>query len=216
MKMTREVKIDDWIETEHGIGKVLSLHNCYVEKYSPSFLEGEKKLNDLDCVICKYKLFMNFDGSVRKRNMVLSSNASYCAQLSDEYKGLLNQAIKANENNYEKFLAFKPTKSKPVIVELFFRNKKSTDLELLKKQVTEINNDLQKPFIFDDFEHLLLNKAETIKLQDANKNPDLQPPDYIIRLYNNEYSRSGKNLLFEKVDFTINEWRKHIAKALTE
>jgi hypothetical protein len=202
--MAIEVNIADWIVTEDGIGQVLSYHNCYVEKYSPSFLRGEKKIGVLDHVICQYKLFMDFEGKIRKRNAILTSNANYCEKLSDKYQKLLNEVIEQNSEAYKKFQSYKAKNSQKINFELFFHNERGVDLDSMKESVKGINASLNKPFVFDDFIKLVDNQGLAIDFAKANKNPNLNIPDYYIRLHNENYGSKDKKLLFNKVELIVN------------
>lgn len=195
---------DQWIETEEGIGQVISLHDCYVEKFSPSFLSGEKSLGELDLKICQYKLFMNFEGKIRKRSAIFTLNANYCEKLSDRYRKLRNEVIEQNGEAYDKFQSDKAKKPLKVNFELFFHNESGIDLDSMKESVKGINASLNKPFVFDDFIELVDNKGLAIDFDKANKNPNLKVPDYYIRLHNENYDSKDKKLLFNKVELIVN------------
>lgn len=195
---------EQWIETEEGIGQIISLHDCYVEEFSPSFLSGEKNLNDLDYTICHYKLFMNFEGTVRKRSAIFNTNAFYCGELSEKYRKVLGQKIEKNSEAYEKFLKLKSKKPVKVNFDLFFHDTGDVDIGGLKGEIEKLNLAMNKPFIFEDFLRLLSDKNLDIDLIKANKNPNLTLSDFYIRLHNEDYASKDKKLQFKKVELIIN------------
>lgn len=202
--MVRHINENDWIVTEEGIGQVISMYDRYVEKFSPSFLNSEKRLGEFDFKVCKYKLFMNFDGKIRKRSAIFTTNINYCEELSEKYQKLRDEVLEHNREAFEKFLNLKVNIPLTVNFELFFRNESGINLDVMKGDIKEISASLSKPFGFEEFLRFVDNKGLEIDLDKANKNPNLTAPDFYIRLHNENYATRNKTLLFKKVELIIN------------
>ncbi|MET0116408.1 MAG: hypothetical protein ABW090_03180 [Sedimenticola sp.] len=201
----KEFTAGQWIQTEEGVGQVISTHDLYVEEYSPDFLEGKKEIGELLVRVCVYKILSDYQGKIRKRKIIITSNIEYCDPISNEYKRIINKIIHENPAAFNRFMKLECNKNLYDEHRIFFQNR-SHNIESLKAGIDEINQELNKPFVFKDFKMAVKKHGLDIDFAKANKNPDLRPPDFYISLFNENYAIRNKQALFTKVQITINDW----------
>lgn len=198
---------DQWIVTEEGICQVISTHDYYIEEYSLEYLEGNSDIGDFSKTICVYKILCDYEGNIRKRNIVKYANAKYFGPVSKKYKPTIEKVKKESPDEFERFIKF-TSKKKPFLVEtFFFCYEEQSALNDLKLAVEEIGAELGDAFSFQDFKDAVIKEKLDINFSKANINSELRPADFIIALYNNDLIVRNKQAIFAGLRVIVSDWR---------
>lgn len=195
-----------WVCALEGLAQIISIHDFYVEEFSPEYMEGKKKPGEYSHSICVYKLLCDYNGKIRKRSLVQYSNIDMCEPVTGEYQILLDKVKTQNLTEFERHQNLTVKKTPVPPVKLFFRYQ-NADLASLNAGINAINHELDKPFIFPDFKKAVENHGLDIDFSKANKKPDLRPPDFYISLYIDNFVVRNKQTLFTKVEGIISDWQ---------
>lgn len=195
--MKSKLTKDQWVDGLDGIGQILSLHNFYVEEYSPEIIEG-KSVGDFLRTIAVYKVLCHFNGKVRKRNIILSCNANLCRPISKNSQDFV-KAIQDNQpNDYEKYIAYQKKKPIDHTVDIWLKVPVEIRMQI-QEGISSINKELNKPFIYPEFEEKL--KDHRIKINLDLMHNDEYPPknNFIISFFNDNFLVKNKRALFTMV-----------------
>jgi len=201
-----KLKAGDWVVNEDGIAQVVSMHSTYIEEFSINYLNGSQAIGDLEYELCAYKVLCNFDGKPRKRNIRLVMNAEYCEPVSGEYLALLSNFKVKHPREYARFTDFKSKVPIKRSYHLSFHYR-HPDLSGLIESVAAIDSELPKPFVFSDFDKLAKTKKLNLDISRAYADPNIQPADFFLRLYNEDLATRDNKMLFWEVRLTEHDWR---------
>ena len=109
--MTQLVKINDWVDALNGIGQVLSIKQIYRENYPlTSRPPKNNQQSGLINTIVIHKVFCDFDGKIRKNNVVQHCSLEVCTPISDDSVYLLSKLKQSKSKEIEKFTMITQTK----------------------------------------------------------------------------------------------------------
>lgn len=195
--MDCKLKIGQWVDAFEGIGQVLSIHDFFVEEFSPEAVKGQE-IGDFLRTIVVYKMLCDFDGKIRKRKLILSCNANMCSPISQESQLIINSIQAEKTEIFRKYLDFKDKKPLGELVDIWF----SLPIEHIKEiqeKIAIINNELNTPFTYPTFVEKVNQHYVNIDLNSMHDQDRQGISNFIISFYNQELIVRNKRCVFSGV-----------------
>lgn len=158
------MKPGDWVDTLHGIGKIISIHTLYADDFDVLFENktfGEK-LQD----IVVYKVFCDFEGNIKKRVYLDSGDSSICTPLCEASQKIITHLSIKNTKEIDSF-SNKTSKKRIgnwLYLYLNFDEQKFSALENLKG--------IKYPISFAQYSDLISTLNLDFKIRHYNVDPN--------------------------------------------
>jgi len=147
------LKTDPWIAGFDGIGHLLSLHPMFIEEFHKTYSEGAG-IGEAHFTRAHYKLFCNFNGSLRKRDHFKDCNADYCSNISTESEKIVKRLISENPENYKRYQKLEPKKNVVEKTELWLHLDKKLKNEVVSQLDSFISTTSGDFSYIDVIEHM--------------------------------------------------------------
>lgn len=197
-----DLKVGQWVDAFDGIGQVLSLHDFYVEEFSPEIMEG-KKLGDYLLTLCVYKVLCDFEGKIRQRNLILSCNVNMCKPICHDSKLMLDEIQNEKPEDYRKYTVYKSKKPIGGPVDIWLRMPED-QLDLLQNGIEVVNKNVDKPFNYPEFLEALKEAGVYLDFSSMHQHNPIRSSNFIVSFFNKDYLVEGKRALFSDVKGVIN------------
>lgn len=200
--MSETIAEGQWIDAYEGIGKVLSIHEFFVEEFSPDICRG-KKLGEHLLTLCVYKILCDFGGQIRKRNLIRTCNISVCRPLCAKSQAVLENVQEKNVEDYKRFNEFKSKSPVGEWVNIWL-DLPEAKLNRCKEFVDDLNVNLSKPFTYPEFRNMLDQSEFNPGLGSMHQKDRPNGSNFIISLFNEDFRVQEKRTLFTQVKGVIN------------
>ena len=192
--MTEQIEINDWVDALDGIAQVIEIQKIYREEYPLSSLPPKKsEEGKLLNTIIIHKVLCDFEGKIRKRNLVQHCSLDLCTPLCNESKEVLNELKSTKPRELEKFEAISQTRE--------FNNYINTWIRVKDSGVQEVIDFLNKEFTISTFEFSDVIDAVKSKFNyeeswDFFTNETERTKQIVLKLNNTNYRFKGKKAVF--------------------
>ena len=167
MELNKDFELGEWVKTEDGYGQILYIRNFYVEPFVELASYQEKDINGIYKTMYGVKMFCNFEGKIKKKNLLnfyININKLDGAKDNKTYK----LAIKNNTEEYRVYKSSDEKDKSESCLEIAYIVE-SKDRDKIKTLVETICDDLNYSFTFKEFSKEF-NKYKTgIKLENFIK-----------------------------------------------
>ncbi|RDV27366.1 hypothetical protein DXV75_04850 [Alteromonas aestuariivivens] len=185
------MKTGDWVDTLHGIGKVISIHPLYADEFDVLF--SNKTLGEKLQDIVIYKVFCDFKGNIKKRVHFDSGDSSLCTPLCQESQNIINRLSTSHLKEIDNF-SNKTSKKKFGNWLYLYLNYNDNQFNALKSL-----EGVKYPISFTQYSDLISELNLDLKIRHYN----VDPSSYItLSFFHENYEYIKGQRVFTKVNCT--------------
>lgn len=185
------MKTGDWVDTLHGIGKVISIHPIYADDFDTLF--NNKTLGEKLQDIIVYKVFCDFDGNIKKRVFFDSGDSSCCTPLCEDSQKLIDNILIGQPQKIDDFTN-KTSQKKFGSWIYIYLNYEEDNFKALDNV-----KGLKYPISYSKYAELISGLNVELKLKHYSVDPN---PYITLSFYNENFEYSNGQRLFTRVNCT--------------